>query len=107
MVEGRRLRGQAAQHLARFAGIGRQREVVVDAAVRADGCRDVARALERHAPPVGETILVGGMRYTSREAISRFIAAQNADESPAPTISPAQRTRQAKAAQSELAKAGI
>ena len=54
-----------------------------------------------------ETILIGGMRYTSREAISRFIAAQNADESTVPTISPAQRSRQAKAAQQELARAGV
>lgn len=54
-----------------------------------------------------ETILIGGLRYTSSEAITRFIAAQNADESPTPPVSPAQRTRQAKAAQSELAKAGI
>lgn len=54
-----------------------------------------------------ETILVGGMRYTSREAISRFIQAQNADESPTPAVTPAQRARQAKAAQQELARAGI
>lgn len=54
-----------------------------------------------------ETVLVGGMRYTSREAIARFIERQNADESPAPTITPAQRHRQAEAAQKELARAGI
>ena len=54
-----------------------------------------------------ETILIGGLRYTSREAINRFISAQNADESPTPTVSPAQRTRQAKAAQQELARAGV
>ncbi len=53
------------------------------------------------------TIVIGGRRFTSREAISQFIAAQNADESPAPTVSPAQRQRQAKAAQTELAKAGV
>jgi Protein of unknown function (DUF1580) len=54
-----------------------------------------------------ETILIGGLRYVSRESIARFIAAQNVDESLVPTITPAQRARQAKAAQSELAKAGI
>lgn len=54
-----------------------------------------------------ETCLVGGMRYTSAEAIARFIAAQNADETPVPSITPAQRRRQALAAQTELAKAGI
>lgn len=53
------------------------------------------------------TIVIGGRRFTSREAIARFIAEQNAGESPTPAISPAQRTRQAKAAQKELAKAGI
>ena len=54
-----------------------------------------------------ETCLIGGLRYTSREAISRFIERQNADESPAPSISPSQRQRQALAAQHELARAGI
>ena len=53
------------------------------------------------------TIVIGGRRLTSQEAVRRFIAAQNVDESPAPTITPAQRTRQAKAAQTELSKAGI
>ena len=53
------------------------------------------------------TVLIGGRRFTSREAINRFISAQNADESPTPTVSPAQRTRQAKAAQQELARAGV
>ena len=36
-----------------------------------------------------ETILIGGLRYVSRESIARFIAAQNADESPAPAVTPA------------------
>ena len=54
-----------------------------------------------------ETIRIGGMRYTSREAIARFIARQNADETPTPSISPAQRQRQALAAQTELRRAGI
>jgi hypothetical protein len=54
-----------------------------------------------------ETILIGGQRYTSAEAIGRFIAAQNASDSPVPTITPDQRKRQAEAAQRALADAGI
>ena len=54
-----------------------------------------------------ETILIGGLRYVSRESIARFIERQNAGESPVPSISPAQRKRQAEAAQRELARAGI
>ena len=55
-----------------------------------------------------ETIKIGGRRYTSKEAIARFIAAQNADDVPAaPTITPAQRQRQAKAAQRALQEAGL
>jgi Protein of unknown function (DUF1580) len=54
-----------------------------------------------------ETILIGGTRYVSRESIARFIADQNANETTAPSVSPAQRTRQAKAAQQELARAGV
>ncbi len=68
-----------------------------------------------------ETILVGGLRYTSREAIDRFIEAQNAADfpapvitpaqnaadAPAPVITPAQRRRQATAARAELERAGV
>lgn len=55
-----------------------------------------------------ETLLVGGMRYTSREAIARFIAAQNAADAPAvPVITPTQRRRQSEAAASELKKMGV
>ncbi len=54
-----------------------------------------------------ETLVIGGRRLTSREAISRFIAAQNADGSPAPVITPAQRRRQSEAAQAALEAAGI
>jgi hypothetical protein len=54
-----------------------------------------------------ETVLIGGMRYTSREAIARFIAAQNADESQTPSTTPAQRFRQTEAAQAELEKIGV
>lgn len=54
-----------------------------------------------------ETVLIGGLRYTSREAISRFIAAQNAETTPEAAISLEQRKRQAEAAQVALAKAGV
>lgn len=54
-----------------------------------------------------ETILIGGMRYTSSEAISRFIAAQNAGEDFAHTITPSQRQRQAEAARIELKELGV
>ncbi|MEJ7590355.1 MAG: DUF1580 domain-containing protein [Planctomycetaceae bacterium] len=55
-----------------------------------------------------ETLLIGGRRVTSKEAICRFIAAQNPDESPAPAaISPAQRRRQSEAARQALQEAGI
>lgn len=55
-----------------------------------------------------ETVLIGGLRYTSREAISRFIAAQNADDTPpAPVITPSQRKRQSEAARAELKKMGV
>lgn len=54
-----------------------------------------------------ETLLVGGIRYTSVEAISRFIAAQNASESPAPAITPKQRRQQAEAANRVLQEAGL
>lgn len=54
-----------------------------------------------------ETVLVGGLRYTSREAIARFVAAQNAADAPQITITPAQRRTQAEAARAELRKAGV
>jgi hypothetical protein len=55
-----------------------------------------------------ETVLIGGLRYTSREAIDRFIQAQNADDAPvSPGITPAQRRRQALAAQLALQEAGV
>lgn len=53
------------------------------------------------------TVLVGGTRYTSDEAITRFIAAQNADQTPAPSITPVRRQRQSEAARRELEKMGI
>ena len=55
-----------------------------------------------------ETVLIGGLRYTSREAIARFIAAQNADDAPAaPVITPAQRLRQSESARQELERMGV
>ena len=54
-----------------------------------------------------ETLLVGGTRFTSAEAISRFIAAQNPNECPAPTITPSQRRKQAETADRLLQDAGI
>jgi len=54
-----------------------------------------------------ETALIGGSRYVSREAISRFIRAQNADETPAPQFTPKQRAAQSQAARKELAKMNI
>ena len=54
-----------------------------------------------------ETLLVGGIRYTSEEAIARFIAEQNRDEQPAPAITPKQRRTQAEAANRVLQDAGI
>ncbi len=54
-----------------------------------------------------ETCLVGGLRYTSREAIQRFIVAQNHTESSGPTITAKQRRKQAETADRLLQEAGI
>jgi hypothetical protein len=55
-----------------------------------------------------ETAKIGGRRFTSKEAIARFIAAQNADDVPAAlAITPAQRRRQAQAAQKALQEVGL
>jgi hypothetical protein len=53
-----------------------------------------------------ETIIIGGLRYTSLEAIGRFIASQNADQS-TPEISSQQRAKQSIAARHELEKMGF
>ena len=54
-----------------------------------------------------ETLLIGGHRYTSREAIDRFITAQNADDNPVvPTLTASQRRRQSEAARTELQRMG-
>ena len=55
------------------------------------------------------TVIVGGRRFTSREAIEQFIAATTAaanGEAP-PVRTPRQRQRAIDAAERELAKAGI
>ena len=55
-----------------------------------------------------QTVLIGGLRYTSREAISRFVAALNADDAPAaPVITASQRRKQSEGAQAELEKMGV
>lgn len=55
-----------------------------------------------------ETCLIGGMRFTSLEAIARFIAAQNAADVPAaPTITATQRRRQSEAARLALQEMGL
>lgn len=54
-----------------------------------------------------ETLLCGGVRFTSVEAISRFIAEQNRDESPAPTLTAGQRRTQAESANRLLQEAGL
>ncbi len=54
-----------------------------------------------------ETLLVGGKRFTSSEAIARFIAAQNADQQPTPAFTAKQRRVQAETANRLLQEAGI
>ena len=68
--------------------------------IRGVRCSDGSRVLL-------DTVLVLGARYTSREAIQRLIAAQNADQSPTPAITPKQRRTQAEAANRLLQEAGI
>jgi len=58
-----------------------------------------------------ETVLIGGLRYTSEEAVDRFIAALNADDAPSvlsvPAMTPARRQRQSEAALVELERMGV
>ena len=53
------------------------------------------------------TCLVGGLRYVSRQSISRFLAEQNTDQAPTPAISPSQRRTMAEAANRVLEAAGL
>lgn len=54
-----------------------------------------------------ETLLVGGTRFTSVEAIARFIFAQNSDQTPTPAITAKQRRVQAETANRVLQEAGL
>ena len=54
-----------------------------------------------------ESFVCGGKRWTTKEAIDRFIAAQNADDTPAVAITPSQRRKQSEAAQQELERLGV
>jgi hypothetical protein len=56
-----------------------------------------------------ETLVCGGRRFTSREAIDRFIAATTAAAhgEPAPVRTAKQRAREIAAAEAELERAGI
>jgi hypothetical protein len=56
-----------------------------------------------------ETLKIGGRRFTSREALSRFFAATTAaaDGLSSPTRTSRQRQRDIERAEAELAKAGI
>lgn len=54
-----------------------------------------------------ETFLIGGLRYTSLEAIDRFIALQNERDTPSVSITAGQRQRQSEAAQVALEKMGV
>jgi hypothetical protein len=53
-----------------------------------------------------ETAQIGGSRFTSREAIVRFLTEQNASQTPTPSITPSQRRRQAETADRLLQEAG-
>lgn len=53
------------------------------------------------------TILIGGRRLTSVEAMRDFFAAQNATDASAPQFTPSQRRRQAEAANRACEAAGL
>lgn len=54
-----------------------------------------------------ETILIGGRRMTSREAIDRFVGARNPVQQTEAVPSPMQRRKQAETANRILSEAGI
>lgn len=55
-----------------------------------------------------ESFVCGGRRWTSIEAIDRFIKAQNQDKaSPPRKITPEQRRRQSESAQQQLERMGV
>lgn len=53
-----------------------------------------------------ETLVCGHKRFTSREAVKRFLEAQNRDQTPAPLFTPSQRRRQAETADRLLQESG-
>jgi len=53
-----------------------------------------------------ESCIIGGRRFTSREAVVRFVEAQNAGESP-PAMSKQQREKQSAAARRELERFNV
>lgn len=54
-----------------------------------------------------ETAQIGGSRFTSREAIVRFLKTQNAGETPTPQFTPSQRRRMGEDARKALAEIGV
>jgi hypothetical protein len=54
-----------------------------------------------------ETLVVGGARFTSVEAIARFVQAQNSPESAGAQLTIEQRRARSEAARAELAGRGI
>lgn len=54
-----------------------------------------------------ETLVIGNRRWTSIEAISRFIAAMNAPKGKAPQMTENQRQKQNEAAKRRLEAAGV
>ncbi|MBW3600187.1 MAG: DUF1580 domain-containing protein [Planctomycetes bacterium] len=53
-----------------------------------------------------DSFLLGGRRYTTKEAVARFFARESRSD-PAPVRTPKQRERAISAAERELAEAGI
>ena len=69
-----------------------------------------ARWLQRGVGPLRikpESIVIGGRRLVSKESLTRFFAAQNATETPGPSITPTQRQQQAATADRLLQEAGL
>lgn len=66
----------------------------------------VYRWMSRKSGPL-ETVLVGGRRWTSVEAIERFIAACNPSQRSTPAVVSKRRKAQIAAAGAELDRAGI
>lgn len=82
---------------------GRQVNVATVARWCFKGCRRTVSG----KTVVLDSLLIGGVRVTSKEAVQRFIAAQNAVEDQQPEASNSQLERQGKAARKALAKMGV